>query len=242
MKKKIILTLQKLLGYENYLYYFSRFKAFLLKHDKYEQGFLQFLDLIPQGTTLLDIGANIGITSVPMAKKFPSLTLHSFEPVPPNISALKRVIKHFKLKNVVLHEIGLADAPGELKMVIPIINGVKMQGLCHMYNEATDSPDEGEIITVPVKKLDDLDYLQSAEKIAGIKIDVENFEYYVLKGGQQLLTRHKPVIYCELWDNEMRPLVMNYLKELGYAVKVFENKALVDFKDQEETNFIFISQ
>lgn len=242
MKKKIISTLQKLLGYENYLYYFSRFKVFMLKRNKYEQGFLHFLDLIPQGTTLLDIGANIGITSVPMAKKFPSLALHSFEPVPPNINALKRVIKHYRLKNVVLHEVGLADAPGELKMVIPIINGVKMQGLCHMYNEVTDSPDEGELITVPVKRLDDLVFLQSAPKIAGIKIDVENFEYYVLKGGRQLLAKHKPIIYCELWANEMRQVVIDYLKEFGYVVKVYENKTLVNFKDQDETNFIFISE
>lgn len=213
----------------------------MLKYDKYERGFLQFLDLIPPGTTLLDIGANIGITTVPMAKKFPLLTLHSFEPVPPNINALKRIIKHYKLKNVVLHEIGLADAPGELKMVIPVVNGVKMQGLCHVFNEATDDPNEGEIISVPVKRLDDLAELQVVQKIAGIKIDVENFEYYVLKGAQQLLTKHKPVIYCELWANEMRQVVMDYLKEIGYTAKVYENNKLVDFKNQEESNFIFIN-
>lgn len=213
----------------------------MLKKDKYEISFRQFMDLIKDGDSILDIGANIGITAVPMARAFPDKTLHAFEPIPENASALKRVIAHYKLKNVVLHEIALGEAPGELKLVLPVINGVKMQGLSHVYREGEDSEwNRGEIFSIPVKKLDDVDGLQRLKKLAAIKIDVENFEYYVLKGGRELLTKHSPVIYCELWDNEMRQPVMDYLKELGYGVKIFVGDNLVDFTGQTENNFIFI--
>jgi len=241
MKKKIIALLQQALGFDNYLYYFSRLKIFMLKRDKYEHGFMQFLELIPPGSTILDIGANIGITSVPIAKKFPGATLHSFEPMPANVTALKRVINYYKLKNVVVHEIALGSENGILKLVMPIIKGVKMQGLCHAYVEGEDEEwNRGEIVQVPVKRLDDIEALQKAEKISAIKIDVENFEYQVLMGARDILAKHQPVIYCELWANEVRDQVIDYLKQFGYAIKVFENDSLVDFTTQDENNFVFI--
>lgn len=241
IKSKFISLLQRILGFENYLYYFSRLKIYMLKKDRYEVSFRQFMDLIKDGDSILDIGANIGITAIPMARAFPNMTLHAFEPIPENASALKRVIRHYKLKNIVLHEIALGEAPGELKLVLPVINGVKMQGLSHVYREGEDSEwNRGEIFSIPVKKLDDVEGLQQLKKLAAIKIDVENFEYYVLKGGREILTKHSPVIYCELWDNEMRQPVVDYLKELDYGVKIFEGDKLVDFNGQTENNFIFI--
>jgi hypothetical protein len=61
-----------------------------------------------------------------------------------------------------------------------------------------------------------------------------------LKGGEALLRKHKPVIYCELWDNDRRRLCFEYLQGLGYQVKVYENNSLVDFKEQASINFFFM--
>lgn len=240
MKEKIQKFLQKVLGYDNYLYWFARVKTSFFKGSTYEAEFFEFLNLIPAGT-ILDIGANIGITTVPIAQKFPKARLHSFEPIPSNTKALRRIIKHYKLNNVQLHEVALGEAPGELKLVVPIIKGVRMQGLSHAYVEGnTDDWNKGEIHHIPMLKLDDMEVLKKEDKIAAIKIDVENFEYYVLKGGRQLLEKHKPIIYCELWENEMRYKVMDLVKDIGYKVKVFEGKNLVDYTGQPGTNFIFV--
>lgn len=242
MKKRLQKLLQKALGFENYLYWFARAKTSFFKGSTYEEEFFEFLNLIPEGT-ILDIGANIGITTVPIAKKFPAATVHSFEPIPANNAALKRIIKHYKLTNVQLHEIALGEEPGELKLVVPIVQGVRMQGLSHVHVPGQDDEwNTGDIYNIPMMKLDDIPALLKEQKIAAIKIDVENFEYYVLKGGSQLLTKHKPVIYCELWENEMRQLVMDLLKSIGYSVKVFQGSKLVDFTNQPGTNFIFIDE
>lgn len=238
MKKKVQSLLQKILGFENYLYHFSKFKISFFKMDSYEPEFFEFMKLIPDGD-VLDIGANIGITTVPLAKNC-RYKVHAIEPIPANCAALKRIVKHYKLDNVKVYEIALGDAPGELKLVVPVINNVRMQGLSHAYVEGQEGEwNSGDIYKIPMWKLDDIEDLWK-QKIAAIKIDVENFEFYVLKGGKKLLQKNKPVIYCELWDNDMRQPVMNLLKEIGYAVKIFEGQKLIDFTNQPGTNFIFI--
>lgn len=233
--------LQKLLGFENYLFLFAKTKISYLKGSAYEAEFFEFMNLIPAGT-ILDIGANIGITAVPLAKKFRGENIHCFEPIPANNAALKRIIKHYKLTNVILHETALGDEAGTLKLVVPVIKGVRMQGLSHVYAEGQhDEWNTGDIYNIPVLRLDDIPALQAEKSITAIKIDVENFEYYVLKGARQLLQRHKPIIYCELWPNERRAMVITLLAETGYTAKVFEGKKLVNFTNQNETNFIFIA-
>lgn len=240
MKKMLQSFLQKLFGFNNYLFLFAKTKISYLKGSAYEAEFFEFMNLIPAGT-ILDIGANIGITTVPLAKKFPAETIHCFEPIPHNNTALKRIIKHYKLRNVQLHEIALGEQPGMLKLVVPVVKGVRMQGLSHVYVEGQhDEWNTGDIYNIPVFRLDDIPALQAEKTIAAIKIDVENFEYYVLKGGMQLLQRHKPVIYCELWPNERRAMVISLLAQIGYTAKVFEGKNLVDFSTQNETNFVFM--
>jgi len=91
-----------------------------------------------------------------------------------------------------------------------------------------------------MQQLDTIPVLQQIKKISAVKIDVENFEYYVLKGGETLLRKHKPVIFCELWKDERRELCLALIKKIGYKPKVFEKGRLVDFNGQEALNFFFL--
>lgn len=240
MKRKLQRILQQMLGYENYLFLFATAKISLFKANTYESEFFEFLNLIPQGT-ILDIGANIGITAVPLARKFPTQRIHAFEPMPANYNTIERVAKFYKLHNLHLHKVALGEKTGELKMVTPIIKGVRMQGLSHVYAEGEKNEwNSGKIHHIPVFKLDDISFLQNEKTIAAIKIDVENYEYYVLKGGQNLIQKHKPIIYCELWPNEKRKWVFEYLGKLGYTAKIFIHNQLVAYTNQDISNFIFI--
>ena len=176
--------------------------------------------------------------TVPLAQKAVNGKVFSFEPMPQNLTALKRVVKYYKLKNVTVFETAVGDKPGELKMVMPVVNNVKMQGLCHVVDE--NNPEEGEHFTLPVKTLDDIPELQDAGPIGGIKIDVENFELEVFKGAEQLLLKHKPPIYCELWNNEKRQLTIDYLtRQIGYQVKIYDGETLVPYTNQDVLNFFF---
>jgi FkbM family methyltransferase len=235
-------ALQKVLGFDNYLFIFSIFTIKRLSWNRHEKEFTEFMNLIPDKDAILDVGANIGIMTATLARKFPNAKVCSFEPMPQNVTALKRIISYFKLSNVTVFETALGEQPGELKMVMPVINNVKMQGLSHVVEtDDEQAAKEGILFNVPVKKLDDIPELQQLSKINAIKIDVENFEYPVLKGAEALLRKHKPVIYCELWKNERRDLTLRYLQGLGYQIKVYDGHQLVNFDNQEVTNFILMA-
>lgn len=135
----------------------------------------------------------------------------------------------------------LGEENGELTMVMPVLDKVKMQGLSHVVEGDDNDPmNKGLTFKVPVKRLDEIKELMELPAIHAIKIDVENFEYPVLKGARALLVKHKPVIYCELWKNERRDLTLDYLRGLGYQVKAYDGKQMVDFTNQEVTNFILV--
>jgi hypothetical protein len=89
--------------------------------------------------------------------------------------------------------------------------------------------------------LDDIPELQNIP-IHAIKIDVENFEYQVFLGGQKLIGNNKPIIYCELWDNENRQNCFQFLQQLDYQTYVLQRNKLVLFNPMEYTtqNFFFL--
>ncbi len=240
MKKLIQRLLQKTLGQQTYLYYFARFRIFFRKLYGVKDDFPKFIPLIPDGA-ILDIGANIGMTAVPLAKKFPHAVIHAFEPVPVNCAVLKRIVKHYRLKNVVLHENALGHETGTMRIVVPEINNVRMFGLSHVeVNGRYDDWNSGDVYKVRVAKLDDIAALKQEAKIAALKIDVENFEFFVLQGGMQLLKQHKPIIYCELWDNEMLDPVVDLMRGIEYDVMVFKGQQLEVFTSQPATNYVFV--
>lgn len=239
MKKIIQSILQRVLGFERYLVLFAKFKIATFKSDKNEGDFFKFVDMMSADANVLDIGSNIGITTVHLAQKVKKV--YSYEPVPPNFKTLENVVKSYKLKNVALFQIALGDENTMVEMVMPEVENVQMQGLSHVVHEDLTEFNEGKRFKAPLKRLDDLDTFKDV-KIDGIKLDVENFEYFALKGGEQLILRDKPVIYTELWENENRYKCFDLIKSWGYETKVLENGQLVKFKQgvHQNQNFFFV--
>lgn len=232
-----------MLGFRNYLFVFSVFKIYTLKRDRNEKDFFHFLRLIPENTAVLDIGANIGIMTVHLSRSIKNVAVYSFEPIPFNIEAFKRVIRFFKLKNVTLFELALGNTEGEAEMVMPVVNAVRLQGLSHVVHNSITENNEGDRYKVPLKMLDNIDMLQNTDKrISAIKIDVENFEFFVLEGAKKLLIKHKPIVYAELWDNDNRKRCFELFESLGYSTQVVANDTLVKFETGKHStqNFIFL--
>src|ERR1043165_620434 len=110
MKNRVKYLLQKTLGLKTYLYVFALYKIRTLRSDKKENDFFTFLSLLKDGKgDVLDIGANLGIMTVHLANQLPNSTIHAFEPMPLNISVLRRIIAKFGLKTTKVHELALGD-------------------------------------------------------------------------------------------------------------------------------------
>lgn len=241
VKDKVKYILQKSLGFNTYLYVFALFKIRTLRSDSKEKDFFHFINFIKdKNGIILDIGANIGVMSYHLAKSFPNTLVHAFEPIPQNISILKRVASKFRLKNIRIHPIALGQQKESVKMILPQRNDVLFQGLSHVKHESITEMNEGIEMEV---EMDFLDNVFNGEAIQAIKIDVENFEYFVLKGGQRIINNNKPVIYAELWDNENRSNCFSFLQEMNYGTFVVENNDLVPFNPtlHNKQNFIFIA-
>lgn len=243
MKTFIKYILQKILGFNTYLYIFALFVILKIRWDKRERDFFYFLHLLPDGGTVLDLGANIGVTSYHLAKKLPQSTVVSFEPLEVNMNILKRIKQKFKLNNINEFMLAVGDENTTLQMVMPVIHKVPMHGLSHVIHQEIKENNTGLTYEVPVVRLDDFKEVNfENNRITGIKIDVENFEYYVFKGAEKLLMKHKPVIYCELWENENREKSISFLSNLGYSAFTLHKKELLPFnvKASTKNNFFFL--
>lgn len=230
------------MGLNTYLYVFALYKIKTLRSDKKENDFFTFLSLLKDGKgDVLDIGANLGIMTVHLANKLPNTTIHAFEPMPTNVSVLKRIIAKFKLKKTKIHEIALGDESGTAKMVLPVNGQTVMQGLSHIKHDTITEWNEGQEVDV---KLDKLDNILNGQPVQAIKIDIENFEYFALKGANRIITSNKPIIYAELWNNENRSNCFEYLKSFNYSIYVGENNQIVPFDSSKHDtqNFIFIAE
>jgi len=243
MKTLTKYILQKLLGFRLYLYVFALFVIVKIRWDKKEKDFFYFMKLIPEDGIILDLGANIGVTSYHLAKKNPDSVVFSFEPLAQNMNTLKRIKKRFKLNNINEFQVAVGEQSGEIEMIMPVINNVPMHGLSHVVHEENTENNKGFRYKVPMICLDNFENLnKNKERITAIKIDVENFEYFVLKGGEQLIQKNQPVIYCELWDNDNRKKCISLLNNLGYSAFILHKSELLPFgkTSVEKHNFFFM--
>lgn len=241
MKNTLKLILQKLLGFPAYLFLFSRFKIATLRHDRQERDFFYFMSLLSEPIRILDIGANIGIMSCHLGRRFPEAEIIAFEPIPDNFRVLERILTFYKLRNVQPRQLALGEQAGKVKMVLPRQGKTRMQGLSHVRHESITEWNEGEDYEVNCVTLDGW---IGSRRVDAIKLDVENFEYFVLSGGRQLLQRDHPLIYVELWENENRSKCFALLKEIGYNITVVEDGKLSAFDPERhrQQNFICVAE
>ena len=228
-------------GFRRYLYLVALARIRTIALFRYEKDFLFFLTMIPKGCVILDIGANIGVTTFFLASSHPESIVHSFEPVPDNLDSLEKVVAHFRLDKVVVHRCGLGERPGNIPMIMPVMGGIPRHALCQV-DDGTSKYHDGIRFGVEIRRLDEIAGVKGNSNVKAIKIDVENFEHAVFSGGLDLIRRCRPVIFCELSDDRAR--VMALLESLGYGVRHYSEGRLhqVDKARAGGGNYFFIPQ
>jgi FkbM family methyltransferase len=193
----------------------------------------------------LDVGANMGYYSLGLARINPLLNVQAFEPQPKTHSVLsKNVISNQLSNQVTTHNIGLGSKEETLTMFIPAFTGSGGGSFADLHSEEG----QAQKVVVPVKLLDDIIPIDLSVDL--MKIDVEGFEYEMLKGSLKTLIKFKPTVVIELLRKWMKPFgkhpqdVIELLKPLGYETFAIGSNSLrrIDFIDDTtvETNFIFL--
>ena len=101
-------------------------------HGSYEDEQISFLTKKIQQLNphmFVDIGANSGIYSLLIGKKFPKLKVIAFEPVKETfLKFQKNIFLNKKIKNIIAHNYGLSNKEQNLKMKAKLRNGYIQQG------------------------------------------------------------------------------------------------------------------
>lgn len=240
MKEAIIKILHFILGYERYLKIFSIFKIKTLALDGRKSDFLFFNELLGENAIIVVIGACTGITTVPLAKGKANRKVFAYEPLTSNFKVLNRVVNYFNLNNVFNYNLGLGNKTEKREIILPLLKGVKKQGMAHIKDSRILEYNEG------LSEMIDLDILDNRKEINTIKIDAikivaENFEYQIFEGAKKIIENNKPLIYCELWDNERRNMVLEQIKKYNYNVFYRKGNTLIpyDKNNYSGKNFFF---
>lgn len=170
------------------------------------------------GFTYLDCGANIGNHCLFFACIARSKKIFAFEGCQPTYDILVKNIEVNNLQNVIT---AYNCVLGEKAGVAEISN-------CDLFNfGGTNFTESKESDGIEMKPLDSFGF---GEKIDFVKMDVEGFEYKVLKGGRNLLINDKPILWVEIFSCNYAK-VSELLAELGYR----QIEAL------DKNNYIFAS-
>lgn len=173
---------------------------------------------VKKGDTVLDIGVNIGTTITRLARHVgENGFVYGFEPSPSNYTRAVGHVQVNGISNCQIENKGLGDRPGVFKLFKVNEHNPGMNRI--LNNGETEYPyDEISIIT-----LDDYCREKMINQVNAMKIDVEGFEYFVLKGGTEVLTKSKPVILMEvnvkLFSEHKISVqqIFNLLTECGYT-------------------------
>jgi FkbM family methyltransferase len=183
-----------------------------------DEGRDELYALTKTGAIIFDIGTNVGETLMNFAKLVgPNGFVHGFEPDTVNHARCMQNIKLNDFKNIVINKKGLGNVPGKFSLMVdtPSNRG---------GNRISEKAGEKDVETIDVITLDDYVSDFSLDRLDLIKIDVEGFEFNVLKGAEKTITKFKPALFIELDDNNLKDQqssakdLVEFLIGMGYEI------------------------
>ena len=136
---------------------------------------------------ILDIGANIGTSSLFFSKLVPNGWVHVFEPSNSMRSELLNNINANNIKNATIYPFGLGNENTKGILMIAMEGNPGSAYFVKANDNQSDALD--------IKVLDEV--FEPGRRIDLIKIDVEGYETKVLMGAKENIMKSKPIIIIE---------------------------------------------
>ncbi len=146
-------------------------------------------ELLTEGSTFVDVGANIGYFTLLAARRVgPKGRVLAFEPMAPNHALLTKSVQLNGFQNVELFPVALGDADGVARFGLPD------RANSGSFTLLNDRAWKKSVYEVPIRRLDDI---AGDRQVDVIKMDVEGAEGLALRGMLQTLRRCRPVLLME---------------------------------------------
>lgn len=194
----------------------------------YEPEVRWALSRVCQGDLVIDVGANLGAWSLPLAQKVgESGKVLSFEMNPVVAGELQRNTELNEFTQVEVITAGAWDGPGELEIEID------KENMASLVREPQKRG--GQRIRVSLTSIDAEVGKLGDCRVSLIKIDAEGAEPQVLIGASRTIEKDRPILVVERNDD-----AKEVLRNMGYGIYVLQEGALVPASDQECINWICV--
>lgn len=151
---------------------------------------------------VIDVGAHVGISVLHWSTIFSNVT--AFEPMIDHFTCLKENTKH--LSNVNCINRAISDQKGSLYGSYRTTkNSGSFQLLDSSYKRSPKKTPM-QLYEIEVDTLDSYNF----EKIDLLKVDVEGWEFEVLKGSKETIKKHKPILLIEFTGGNSRKSLHQY--------------------------------
>ena len=191
---------------------------------------------IEMGNIVVDVGANIGLHTLNMARIVGNTgQVFAFEPDPSNFEILKKNVKINNYKNIILEQKAVGDKHGRTTLYQS-----DHPGKHRIFPQTEQAKSQ---VQVELTNLDNYFDSDMTDKINFIKIDVEGLEFSVLKGMKNILKNSKKIkiLFEFMPENTMEvgftPIeLLNYLTSNDFKLYCMDNKTkkLLHVSNNEE--------
>ena len=163
---------------------------------------------------VLEAGCHIGTHTLKLASLCKHL--HAFEPLPSSNKLLNYNLKTNNITNVSLYCEGLSDLIGKTQYAWvlefnPGCAGLMNNPMPMNCSKPIDKPINVKLTTIDTLNLQKLDF---------IKLDIEGYELNALKGAEETIKKHKPVLCIEIFDQWLERFDTTSTEVQGYIANV----------------------
>ena len=206
-----------------YLYKDSILSRYI--YDGFEKDEIEFLkNNLQPGDVFVDIGSNVGLFSLLASKIVGSKGLvYSFEPTPQTFMRFQKNIALNGFTNIKAKNMGLSDKKGKLDLQVSENGFDAWNTFAKKENERFQHKTSVEVSTID-NEFTEID----KSRISFVKIDVEGWEKFVLKGGTSFFQNYSPVVMVEFTETNTFDAgyfvqeIYDIMVEFGY--RWFRNK------------------
>lgn len=182
---------------------------------------------IKNDSTVLDIGANIGLHALSFSAMAKDGLIIACEPQPKTFRTLERNIFQNNIQNIIPLNLAIAHCAEIAEFYVMSDDA---------YSSLIDTGRKE--LTERVKVLcSTVDGLLGGIKVDFVKIDVEGLELNVLQSMNGLIRLYHPVIFCEIYkgkiDSNNPHATIAYLRNFGYLAYRVIDGILVEFGETE---------
>jgi FkbM family methyltransferase len=204
---------------------YTQRKAWLRAFETKEILFLQ--KWLRSGDTAVDVGANVGLLTIPMAKAIGEKgQVYAFKPIELNVRSLKSNLDVNNLRNVELTQCAVGNFDGKIRLTDNHHSNDSSSGFFH---RATDSESGIEVEQIRLDR-HFKNILRSGNEIRLLKIDVEGMEIDVLDGLGDLFDCEKiSAVMFEIFVTadgveESSEQVIRKISDSGYSIRLVSRR------------------